>query len=761
MRESVSDPRRVAVVLAALFLASHLASLAPSLEDIDSINFALGLRDFDPARHQPHPPGSPVYIALGRGLLAVVTVVRPELDRVGAEALALGLWSAVAGAVAIAAAAGLFVLIAPHARPAAAWGAGLLAVSPLFWLSGLRPMSDLPGLAAALVTQVLILHSRAHRRRLVYAGLACGLAAGVRLQTTWLTVPLLVAALFVHRGAGLGWVLTRPVAAAAVGCLAWAVPLVADSGGVDGYLRALGSQAGEDFAWVNMLWLDPTPRRLAFALYETLVLPWGSVPLAALVLVATTIGCAIACNRERTAVLQLMLAFGPYTALHLLFQETLTVRYALPTLVPVAWLAARACVSAGRLAPVAATALVGAALAVSVPLGLDFGRDAHPVFRALDDAQDRLSRLSRAGATAEERPPAAVYAHYSLWRALQAQPLRSAVEPRRQYEWLGPADYWKQGGTDPIWFLADPRRTDLALIDPRARLDVTRYRWAVADRAELGGSRPLGADWYRIAPPGWFAGEGWSLTPETGGLAQATATGPDAQPIEAWVRARAEPLHLMVGGRHLGEPGDPSARFELSLDGVVLDRWTLSVQQRNFLRFLAVPVGLPRGPRTYAPLTILSRPEGDLGRRAAVAVRQFDIQPLSRLLWAFGEGWHEAEYDISSGRQWRWSSERSILQTQGPAGDLRLTVRGESPLRYLDAPPTVRVVAGGRVIAQFRPHADFEWAVIVPAADRERSAGMIAIETEPVYLPGPAEGTSDIRHLGLRVYQIDVDLAAE
>ena len=34
-----------------------------------------------------------------------------------------------------------------------------------------------------------------------------------------------------------------------------------------------------------------------------------------------------------------------------------------------------------------------------------------------------------------------------------------------------------------------------------------------------------------------------------------------------------------------------------------------------------------------------------------------------------------------------------------------------------------------------------------------RAAGAIAIETDPVYLPGPSEGTTDERHLGLRVFE--------
>jgi hypothetical protein len=741
---------RWALLIALAYLAAHLPSLAPSLEDIDSINFALGLRDFDPARHQPHPPGSPVYIAMGRALLAIVAAIGSTLSQTAAEALTLSLWSALAGAVALVAAARVFRESAPADSGGAPWGIALLAACPLFWLSGLRPMSDLPGLAAALVAQALILQGRRDRRRLIQGAVVAGLAAGIRVQTVWLTVPVLALALLRQRGAGLVWLVTRPVAALAVAGLAWAVPLVADSGGVPEYLRALSSQAGEDFAWVNMLWLEPTPRRLGFSLYETFVLPWGSVQLAALVAVSAAVGVVIAAVRDRSALAVLALAFGPYAAFHLLLQETITVRYALPTLPLVAWLAARGFSAAGRFAPLAAVPVLLASLIVSVPVGLAYGADEHPQFLAIAAAQDR----------ARAAPPAAVFSHYSLWRALQATPSTTLgatplVEPRRQYEWLGPVEYWKGGGAGPVWFLADPRRTDLALIDPAALQDVSRFPWAVAGRPELGGSRPLGADWYRIAAPGWFAGEGWALTPETGGLAQATAAGPDHRPIEAWVRRRSGPLHLVIGGRHLGDPGDPAADFELALDGTVRDRWTLTFENRNFLRFLDIPDGLAPGPG-YGRLTIASRSANGDARRAVVGVRQFDIQPADRLLFGFGEGWHEEELDPMTGQRWRWTSERSLLRIKGATGAVRISLRGESPLRYFDAPPTVRVTAAGKVLAQFQPDDDFDWTATVPADEVTRAAGAIAIETDPVYLPGPAEGTTDERHLGLRVYEMRV-----
>jgi hypothetical protein len=80
--------------IAVVFLALHLPFLPASLEDLDSINFALGVRDFDVARHQPHPPGYPLYIAAGKAVRAVVADEARALSIVGIAAGAgrLRLW---------------------------------------------------------------------------------------------------------------------------------------------------------------------------------------------------------------------------------------------------------------------------------------------------------------------------------------------------------------------------------------------------------------------------------------------------------------------------------------------------------------------------------------------------------------------------------------------------------------------------------------------------------------------------------------------
>ena len=388
MRVSVSTPpespvgldrrRWIPAALAIAYLAAHLPWLAPSLEDIDSINFALGLRDFSPAAHQPHPPGYPVYIALGRISLAVIERSGPAMSPEAASALALSFWSAVAGALALLFASKVFVRLAPSS---AAWATALLAANALFWMCGVRPMSDMPGLAAALASQALLLRAAeggTDDKPLLAGTFLAAFALGVRAQTLWLTAPLVGYAILCRRDRGLSRTTARVVVVYAAGVLAWAVPLVIASGGVRAYVAALFTQAGEDFSFVDMLWANPTPRRLAFNLFQTFALPWASVPIAVAVLAATAAGIVVMLIKEPKALVPLAVAFGPYSVFHLLFQETVTVRYALPIVVPVAFLAMRAVAAGGRAAPFIGLPLAAASVLVALPGVVAYGREPHP-----------------------------------------------------------------------------------------------------------------------------------------------------------------------------------------------------------------------------------------------------------------------------------------------------------------------------------------------------------------------------------------------
>ena len=602
-------------------------------------------------------------------------------------------------------------------------------------------MSDLPGLALALLSLALTLGAGG-RGALLAGALVAGLAAGVRVQTALLTVPTLALVLWTQR--------TRPrdalqaVAALGVGGLLWAVPLVWLSGGVNGYLAALGSQAGEDFAWVDMLWANPTPRRVAMALADSFLRPWSSNAVAAIVLALAAIGFLVEALGRRRALLFVTVAFGPYALFHLLLQETSHVRYALPLLPPVAWLASRALVQAGRVGSGFAFAIVAACLIDAVPTGVVYARQRHPAFRVIAD-------MAR---EADVAPPGAVFSHYALYRSLQAaaSPRLPVVAPVRNKEWIGPLDYFRRGGRATAWFLADPRRTDLDLFDRRSLQKVEGYPWDVAERPEFGGARPVGAEWYRLAAPDWIVGEGWSLTPEAGGRVRAEGSGVNHRPIEAVVRRQPGPLVALVGGWYLGAAGDPATELTLELDSSRVETWTHDHRTAGpgFLHVVRFPGGVPAGDGAYATLRLTARRAGG-GPAGELAIRQFDIHRESGAMLAFDRGWHEDEYNPTTGLRWRWSSDRirpvrrrRLGRHAGPEG----RVAPEVLRRTADSPGDHGCDHLGRVETRCGLRVAHTHTARHAAARRRCRDGV----TRSRVPPGPAEGTSDTRRLGLRIF---------
>ena len=67
----------VSLLLALVTLASRWPYRARMLYNWDAVQFALALREFDIAKHQPHPPGYVLYVGLGR--LVNATLADPTL----------------------------------------------------------------------------------------------------------------------------------------------------------------------------------------------------------------------------------------------------------------------------------------------------------------------------------------------------------------------------------------------------------------------------------------------------------------------------------------------------------------------------------------------------------------------------------------------------------------------------------------------------------------------------------------------------------
>ena len=635
--------RWVAAVAGVIFLLAHLPSIAWFLDDIDAINFALGLREYDIAKHQPHPPGYPIFIVMGKISRTFVSVL-PGAGAPGAtpEAGALAIWGILGGAISAVSLAALFTRVEDDQRRALA-AMLLTLVCPLFWFTAGRALSDMPGFACVLASQALAAAAFAQQRGwaarareegkgsivaaevvssgrlIVLAASIAGLAIGVRSQTFWLTLPVLALVIVDRAGRAAAGALLGAGLSFTIGVLLWFVPMIVASGGPAKYLHALSFQAGSDFGGVDMLVTSSQPgQRLIVNLLQTFVSPWVSLPLAAVVLACAAVGFLVMLRGSRRGLALLGAMTVPYALFHLAFQENETVRYAMPLVPAVVYLAIRGVDGVLRRAmPLGAAALVAASAMVAVPALQAYAHETSPVFHLFADMRQAVKsgRAAAPGAIGMHRRVLTESKRAREWTG-DAFPWPLLQAPVG-HEWLELVKFWRDDakGDQPVWFVADPHRTDLALIDPESRRTARRYRWplrepardplsrtlhrvfpiAFDDPALVGGARPDAMDWYVLDAPGWFLAEGWSLTPETSGIANSDKKGPGDHQACGYVRRRPEAMQMMIGGRNLGKPTDPVVRFTVALDGRTLETFEVAPSPGFFLRSLTLPAGALMG----------------------------------------------------------------------------------------------------------------------------------------------------------------------
>ena len=194
------------------------------LYDLDSVNFALAMTRFDPAVHQPHPPGYFLYIGAGR----LLNVVFHDAN------LALVVLSILASC---GAAIVIYEMALEWFNPMAARFAGVLfLLSPLAWFHGTVALTYIvealfSGLLGFLCWRVYC----GNQRSVLPASIILGVSAGVRPSSLLFLAPLFVFSLrkVDTKGRYIG------LAALFLTVAAWFVPMVFASGGLKVYFGAL------------------------------------------------------------------------------------------------------------------------------------------------------------------------------------------------------------------------------------------------------------------------------------------------------------------------------------------------------------------------------------------------------------------------------------------------------------------------------------------------------------------------------------------
>lgn len=200
-----------------LFRTEHLIHM-------DSVNFALGVIDYNPALHQPHPPGYFLYIMLGKALNYFT----------GDPAVALLVISISAS---IAAVAFIYTLTYEwFGRSAAIFSGLLFLTSPFTWFYGTVALTYIVEFCLVTLVGLFCWYISIGRIRFILpAAITLAFAVGFRQSSILFLAPLCLYSLW---GLEIKYWLMAIMAFAVTFC-AWFFPMLIAGGGSDVYFTAL------------------------------------------------------------------------------------------------------------------------------------------------------------------------------------------------------------------------------------------------------------------------------------------------------------------------------------------------------------------------------------------------------------------------------------------------------------------------------------------------------------------------------------------
>ncbi|MDE3165684.1 MAG: DUF2723 domain-containing protein [Acidobacteriota bacterium] len=236
-------PRIYSLFLVAFLVLSRWFAAPAYLYYFDSANFALALENFNPALHQPQPPGYPLFVALTR-------LIDVFLDDPQQIMLVAGLIGGIAAVMLV-----LYLGTLMFNRTAGILAAALLATDPVFWFGGVTNQVRIflaLGMAAVCLLGWRALCAPEHPRRLYLLFAGVGIAAGFRPIETWLLLPL---ALWIWHRTGHSYRRLLLACAALAGTtVPWLAAVLLRSGGPGAFLHLVNEYAVSQFGGTSAMY---------------------------------------------------------------------------------------------------------------------------------------------------------------------------------------------------------------------------------------------------------------------------------------------------------------------------------------------------------------------------------------------------------------------------------------------------------------------------------------------------------------------------
>ena len=287
----------LAMGLLLIGIVSRILAIPASFWEWDEIGFARALHHYDIGAHSPHPPGFPVFIAMGRIAWSLWQNDQAALISVNL------LFSATLGVV-------LYLLYREilNDRPIALAGALLGLFTPAIWIYGGFGRSDNPALVTGLLVIWLALCGRRSSRALWAGALLLGLGSGIRVTMVPFAGPVLGLVLLRYLVRREWRAPLKALIAATAGWLSWYVPLIRLTGWSE-YNAIMRVQSAfistHDTIWSGEWSLEER-------LNGFFISVWGDWRIAAMVYLTAGIGgIVLLLSRRRAALGWLLLAFVP------------------------------------------------------------------------------------------------------------------------------------------------------------------------------------------------------------------------------------------------------------------------------------------------------------------------------------------------------------------------------------------------------------------------------------------------------------------
>lgn len=238
-RKSILEYWSFPIFLFLITLFSRLLLRSRYLFGWDSGNFALGVVNYDPILHRPHPPGYPLYIAAGKLANILIGDVNSSLIALSILCSAL--------TVSLIFIAGSRI----YDRRVGLVAAVLAFFSPLVWFQGEVALSHIIELPFAILATWLIYEILFNRRYALAAAVIIGIGGGFRQDILLFFGPILFLASFrlPKREMFLSWIFLM------LSTAAWLVPLLFTIGDISAYREIIGQHSAgtvqADSFWRN------------------------------------------------------------------------------------------------------------------------------------------------------------------------------------------------------------------------------------------------------------------------------------------------------------------------------------------------------------------------------------------------------------------------------------------------------------------------------------------------------------------------------